>query len=118
MEKYSKIINDYITSKDTDVKRLMHQRKIESKSSTELFIDDILFKCGIITATIVLNLDSKNKYQAYLNFSKENIFHEKGGIRELINNPVSEVEAQKILAKTIIELLENVNYDKFRARIS
>lgn len=83
----------------------------------ELFLDDILFKCGIISATTILNLDNKNKYRAYINFSEDNLFHENKDIKELVEKPISESEAEMILAKHIISYFDKVKYEDLRNRI-
>lgn len=117
MNDFNNRINDYLSARDTDLKKFLHGKKLDSKFSTSTFIDDTLFKCGVISAEVVAILDMKNKYHAYLNCSEDNIFLEQQGITELTNKPLDLKEAQILLANKVITSLDNVNYDNFRERI-
>lgn len=112
MKVFTKIVTDFISERDTETKRFLHKKKLESNYSPEVFIDDILYKCGMISANVILNLDTKNKYNAYIKYDENNIFKEKKGIRELTKNPVSDKEAQTILANKVIAKLNFIRYEK------
>jgi len=113
---YNKIISDYIKVDDTAVKNAIIDLFVDSKNaSLPNFMDDLLMKCGLISINIML-VEGK-KWDAYMSFNEENIFLEKKGMQELIKAPNSKLDAEKLLASKLIELLDTVDFYSFIKRV-
>lgn len=69
MKEYIKILNLYLSANDTELKRFLIKRKRESSKSEEMFIDDFLFNCGLVSANVVPLIDTNNKFVSF-NLSK------------------------------------------------
>lgn len=98
----------YFSNLDTDVKRFIYSKFINSGMDYFNFMDTFLYSYGIISFNVVVNIDN-NKHSSYIKFSDENIFNETGEITLAIN--VSDDTAEERLANKLVTLIHFSNYN-------
>ncbi|WP_271729189.1 hypothetical protein [Aquimarina algiphila] len=117
MDRYNKILSKYFMVKDTDTKKLIMEKFTKNSRTLPRYIDNVLYCCGVISVNYIPEI-TNNKWIPFLNFNKENIFHEDKGVKDLSEYPVSANKAQEILANKVIELIHFVSFDKLHSRLS
>jgi len=117
MDSYNKIISDYIIVDDTPIKNTIIALYIDSEcESLPNFMDIILEKCGI--NSINMMLINGRKWDAYMSFTRGNIFSEEKGILELVKKQDSKLHTEETLANKLIELLDTVDFLTFINRVN
>lgn len=116
MSTYNQLISDYIKIDNTAVKNIIIDLFVDSDCcSLPNFIENIVLKCGVTSMNIMVV--HGNKWDVYMSFSADNIFSEKKGVLELVNKPVTRLEAEQVLANKVINLLETVDFQTFKMRL-
>lgn len=104
------MMRNYFSSLDTDVKRFIHSKFVNSGMDYFNFLDTFLYSYGIISFNIVTNIDN-NKFNSYIKFSDDNIFAQINEINLATN--VSLNTAEERLANKLIELIHFSTYDNW-----
>ncbi|MGB1269657.1 MAG: hypothetical protein ACPG45_07945 [Flavobacteriaceae bacterium] len=113
---YNQIISDYIRIDNTAVKNVIIDLFVDSDyNSLPNFLENVVSKCGVTAMNIMLV--HGDKWDVYMNFSADNVFSEKQGILELVQKPVTRLEAENILANKVIHLLDTVDFHSFKMRL-
>jgi hypothetical protein len=116
MSAYNKIISDYIKIDNTAVKNIIIDLFVDSDyCSLPNFVESLVQKCGV--SSMNLMVVHGNKWDVYMSFSDDNVFSEKQGILELVQKPVTRLEAEEILANKVIHLLDTVDFHTFKTRL-
>jgi hypothetical protein len=116
MSAYNQIISDYIKIDNTAIKNIIIDLFVDSDyKSLPNFVESLVQKCGV--SSMNLMVVHGNKWDVYMSFSADNVFSEKQGILELVQKPVTRLEAEKILANKVVHLLDTVDFHTFKTRL-
>lgn len=107
---FNKIMMEYFSKRDNNTKIYIHNKYLDSEKDYFTFLNDFLYKYGVISINIITKLDN-NTYKAEIVFADNNIFN-KRGITNVIDNSNFEVVQEK-MANKLIEIFGSISYEEW-----
>lgn len=114
---YNNTLIEYFKKNDTEFKRYVNEKFQESNRASFIgFLDNFFYKLGLISTNIVPI--EQSKWEAYYVLGNESMFTKESKSITVTKKPMLRKEAEIILSKNIIELLDFVDIREVNKRIT